>query len=77
MTKQMVPGKERIQKIYWILVAITCALLVSVHPVMAETIFDRFSTIMQDIYGQLVAISRRLKINGFCLFWRLSPCWSE
>lgn len=57
MTKQMVPGKERIQKIYWILVAITCALLVSVHPVMAETIFDRFSTIMQDIYGQLVAIS--------------------
>ena len=37
--------------------AITCALLVSVHPVMAETIFDRFSTIMQDIYGQLVAIS--------------------
>ena len=57
MTKQMVPGKERIQKIYCILVAITCALLVSVHPVMAETIFDRFSTIMQDIYGQLVAIS--------------------
>ena len=57
MTKQMVPGKERIQKIYRILVAITCALLVSVHPVMAETIFDRFSTIMQDIYGQLVAIS--------------------
>ena len=55
MTKQMVPGKERIQKIYWIVVAITCALLVSVHPVMAETIFDRFSTIMQDIYGQLVA----------------------
>lgn len=47
MTKQMVPGKERIQKIYWILVAITCALLVSVHPVMAETIFDRFSTIMR------------------------------
>ena len=57
MTKQLVPGTERIQKIYWILVAITCALLVSVHPVMAETIFDRFSTIMQDIYGQLVAIS--------------------
>ena len=68
MTKQMVPGKERIQKIYWILVAITCALLVSVHPVMAETIFDRFSTIMQDIYGQLVAISTIVAVT---------PCWSE
>lgn len=57
MTEQMVSGKGRIRKTYWMIVAITCALLMSVHPVMAETIFDRFSTIMQDIYGQLVAIS--------------------
>ena len=34
-----------------------CGLLLSVRPVLAETIWDRFSSIMQDIYGQVVAIS--------------------
>ena len=29
----------------------------AVRPVLAETIWDRFSKIMQDIYGQVVAIS--------------------
>lgn len=33
------------------------AMILSVQPVMAETIWDRFSTIMRDIYGQLVGIS--------------------
>ena len=33
------------------------ALILSVQPVMAETIWDRFSAIMRDVYGQLVAIS--------------------
>ena len=39
------------------MVGAACALIISVQPVMAETIWDRFSAIMQDIYGQLVAIS--------------------
>ena len=38
-------------------VALGCGLLLSVRPVLAETIWDRFSSIMQDIYGQVVAIS--------------------
>ena len=42
---------------YWSLVALGCGLLLSVRPVLAETIWDRFSSIMQDIYGQVVAIS--------------------
>ena len=37
--------------------AVGCGLLVSLRPVLAETIWDRFSSIMQDIYGQVVAIS--------------------
>ena len=37
--------------------AVGCGLLLSVRPVLAETIWDRFSSIMQDIYGQVVAIS--------------------
>jgi uncharacterized membrane protein len=32
-------------------------LLVSLQPVFADTIWDRFSTIMRDVYGQLVGIS--------------------
>ena len=54
MSKQLVSGK---QELYWSMVGAACALIISVQPVMAETIWDRFSAIMQDIYGQLVAIS--------------------
>ncbi len=49
-------GKARI--IYWTIVAIVAALMISVQPIMAaETIWDRFSTIMRDFYGRIVAIS--------------------
>lgn len=58
MSKQLVSGKQRrIRELYWPMVGAACALIISVQPVMAETIWDRFSAIMQDIYGQLVAIS--------------------
>ena len=48
---------NRLRTAYWSLVAVGCGLLLSVRPVLAETIWDRFSSIMQDIYGQVVAIS--------------------
>lgn len=48
---------NRLRTAYWSLVALDCGLLLSVRPVLAETIWDRFSSIMQDIYGQVVAIS--------------------
>ena len=32
-------------------------MVVSVSPVFADTIWDRFSTIMRDVYGQIVGIS--------------------
>ena len=58
MSKQLVSGKQRrIRELYWSMVGAACALIISVQPVMAETIWDRLSAIMQDIYGQLVAIS--------------------
>ena len=50
---------NRLRTAYWSLVALGCGLLLSVRPVLAETIWDRFSSIMQDIYGQVVAISTR------------------
>ncbi len=57
MTKQLAAGRNRIRDAYWALVGTAGAMILTVQPVMAETIWDRFSTIMQDIYGQLVAIS--------------------
>ncbi len=45
------------QTAYWSLVAAVSAMVVSVSPVFADTIWDRFSTIMRDVYGQIVGIS--------------------
>lgn len=56
MSKQLVSGKHRLRNTYWSLVGAASATILSVQPVMAETIWDRFSTIMRDIYGQLVGI---------------------
>ena len=50
-------GKNAITA-YWSLIGILSAMIVSLNPVMAaDNIWDRFSTMMQDIYGELVAIS--------------------
>ncbi len=57
MVKQIGKGRKRLQTVYWSLVGIASAMLVSLQPVMADTIWDRFSTIMKDVYGQLVGIS--------------------
>ena len=45
---------------YWSLVAIAAVMIVLIEPVMAaeaETMWDRFGSIMKDFYGKLVAIS--------------------
>lgn len=50
-------GKNAITA-YWSLIGVLSAMIVSLNPVMAaDNIWDRFSTMMQDIYGELVAIS--------------------
>lgn len=57
MVKQIGKGRKRLQMAYWSLVGMASAMLISLQPVMADTIWDRFSTIMKDVYGQLVGIS--------------------
>ena len=49
--------KEHITKGYWSIVAMFSAFILTLQPIMAESIFDRFSTIMKDVYGELVGIS--------------------
>ena len=56
MVKQL-ERKRNLQTAYWSLVAVAAALIVSISPVLADTIWDRFSTIMRDVYGQIVGIS--------------------
>ena len=49
---------------YWSLVSMASAMLISLQPVMADTIWNRFSTIMMDVYGQLVGISTIVAVTA-------------
>ena len=49
MSKQLISGRQSLQKAYWAMVGTASAMILAVQPVMAETIWDRFSSIMQDI----------------------------
>lgn len=57
MVMQNMKGKARLQKAYWSMVGMASAALVTMQPVMADTIWTRFSAIMKDMYSQVVGIS--------------------
>lgn len=62
MVKQISRGKERLKNAYWSTVGMATATLLATQPVWATaagtgTIWARFSSILQDLYGQIVAIS--------------------
>ena len=50
-------GADWIRKTYWSAVGMASVALLTMQPVMADTIWDRFSTILRDVYTQVVAIS--------------------
>ena len=58
MKKETARGKPKV--LYWTLIAVVMAIIVCIQPTFAaetETIWDRFSTIMRDFYGKIVAVS--------------------
>ena len=62
MVKTLARGRQYMTVAYWSAVGFASAAMLSIHPVFAtgagtSTIWNRFSTILQDIYGQVVAIS--------------------
>lgn len=62
MVKQISKGKEFLRNTYWSAVGMAAATMLSLQPVLATgtgtaTIWNRFSTILKDVYGQVVAIS--------------------
>ncbi len=64
MVKQIKRGGGRMKTAYWSLVSMASAMLISLQPVMADTIWNRFSTIMKDVYGQLVGISTIVAVTA-------------
>ena len=57
MVKQITRGKDIARNTYWSAVGMTAATMLAVQPVFADTIWDRFSTILKDVYGQVVAVT--------------------
>lgn len=56
--------KERAVRGYWSFVGIVSALILSLQPVLADDIWSRFSTIMKDVYGELVGISTIVAVTA-------------
>lgn len=58
MANHLEKGKQELKKWYWTLVGTISAMTISLQPVWAaDTIWTRFSTIMRDVYTQLLGIS--------------------
>ena len=64
MVKTLTRGKQYLSDAYWSAVGMASAAMLTLQPVLATgtgtgtaTIWNRFSTILKDVYGQVVAIS--------------------
>ena len=64
MVKTLARGKQYLTDAYWSVVGMASAAMLTLQPVLATgtgtgtgTIWNRFSTILKDVYGQVVAIS--------------------
>lgn len=64
MVKSLARGKQYLTDAYWSAVGMASAAMLTLQPVLATgtgtgtaTIWNRFSTILKDVYGQVVAIS--------------------
>ena len=64
MVKTLARSKQYLTDAYWSAVGMASAAMLTLQPVLATgtgtgtaTIWNRFSTILKDVYGQVVAIS--------------------
>lgn len=57
--KKKMSISQKISRLYWGLVILICMEIINYTPVFAagDTIWSRFSTIMKDIYGEIIGIS--------------------
>lgn len=64
MVKRINQGGQKIKTAYWSLVGVMSSVMLAMQPVMADTIWNRFSTIMKDVYSQLVGISTIVAVTA-------------
>ena len=64
MFQLMEKTAERVKMGYWTAVGMASVAMITVQPVMADTIWERFSTILRDIYTQVVAISTIVAVTA-------------
>lgn len=64
MASQIKKGRQYLKNGHWAMVGALSAMIISLQPVMADTIWDRFSNIMRDIYGQLAGISTIVAVTA-------------
>ena len=57
MVKQITRGKDIARNTYWSAVGMTAATMLAVQPVFADTIWDRFSTILKSFMDAIYQIS--------------------
>lgn len=60
MVRKRIKGEGKAAAAYWSAVGMSAAVFLTARPVLATAtagIWGRFSTILQDVYGQIVAIS--------------------
>ena len=65
VTAQPMRAAQRRKILYWSLVALAVALIISLQPVFAaDTIWTKFSDVMKDIYGKLLGISTIIAVTA-------------
>ena len=64
MANQLKKGRQYLKNGYWAMVGALSAMIISLQPVMADTIWDRFSNIKRDIYVQLAGISTIVAVTA-------------
>ncbi len=64
MAKKLKEGSNHLRAVYWSMVGMFSMTLISLQTVLAakdkgggDTIWNRFSTIMKDVYGEIIGIS--------------------
>ena len=59
-------GAQNVRRIiYWSLVTLAAALIISLQPVFAaDTIWTKFSDVMKDVYGKLLGISTIIAVTA-------------
>ena len=56
MASQIKKGRQYLKKGYWAMIGALSAMIISLQPVMADTIWDRFSAMPYSLCNNLVYI---------------------